>query len=188
MLGFHWLEQVFTVASSGYFCMLFDIQQERGSPSSQPFPANYQSLLSTGLQGPAQVSPKDCVLTFTFCGSNWWWNIVAAPTQTPGSHGDLTLLPSYGTVDLHRPGTHLASALQRVRQAVAHLLTLNRNETVSVNWGKEVALGHPPVFWARTESEQPSYFIRGIQRDKAAAGFGKQPVIWLTKDCKGTYM
>lgn len=90
---------------------------------------------------------------------------------------------------MERPGPHLASGPQRVRQAVAHLLTLNRNETVSVNWGKEVAFGQfYPVFKARTESEQLSYFIRGIQRDKAAAGFGKQPVIWLTKDCKGTYI
>lgn len=87
-----------------------------------------------------------------------------------------------------RPGPHLSSDPQRERQAVAHLLTLNGNETVNVNWGEEVALGHPPVFWARTKSEQPSYLIRGIQRDEATADFGKQPMIWLTEDCKGIYM
>lgn len=188
MLDWHWQEQVFTVTSSGYFCMLFDIQQGRWSPSSHPFPANYQSLLSTGLQGPAQVSPKDCPLTLTFCGSKWKWTIAAALTRIPGSHGDLTLLPRYGTMGPDRPGPHLASDPQRGRQAVAHLLTLNGKETVNVSWGEEAALGYPPVFWARTESEQPSYLIRGIQRDKATAGFGKQPMTWLTEDCKGIYM
>lgn len=133
MLDWHWQEQVFTVTSSGYFCMLFDIQQGRWSPSSHPFPANYQSLLSTGLQGPAQVSPKDCPLTLTFCGSKWKWKIAAALTRIPGSHRDLTLLPRCGTMGLDRPGPHLASDPQRGRQAVAHPLTLNRKETVNVN-------------------------------------------------------
>lgn len=90
----------------------------------------------------------------------------------------------YSTMDPDRPGPHLASGPRRVGQAVTHLLILNRKESVNVNLGKDVSMGHTPAFWARTESEQPSRSIRGTKADKAAGGFVNQPMTWLTSDCK----
>lgn len=48
------------------------------------------------------------------------------------------------------------------------------NENVKVNLTKEVAIGHTPAFRAKTESEEPSHFVRGINTDESnnkARGF-----------------
>lgn len=107
------------------------------------------------------------------------------PPEISGAR-DLRPQPCYGTAPWtpERPGPRLASDPQRVGQAVTHLLILYRNESVNINVGEEVSMGHIPAFWARTESEQPSRFIRGIKADKAAGGFVNQPMTWLTNNCK----
>lgn len=142
-----------------------------------------------GLQDPVQVSPKDHTLTLTFCDSNRWWKIAAALIQMLVSYWrSQTTVPLWQLVRYYesRQTRAIPGKWSSKRGASCDpppRLKVNVNESVKVDLANGVAIGHTPAFRAKTESEEPSYFVRGTKTDKsnnAARRFANQAMNDLT--------